>query len=476
MFEYKNPLEIEKSAQMKDLIIKNLEQENTGLKTMILDHQTNLKLNKEAIADLLATIKKDSEVNKKHARRGSWFSSGTKGSAPTEKTHLVNTINKFVSENLNLQNEVFRIQEIVGNSLQENSELRYQLAVLRERTESLSKKDACVQTSQKLTAPIQRQPLDPSPQNFYILRLKKKIRHYMELIKKYRGFLDELRHDYSMPSELIGNIEDMQVDDSFQLMSSYVESNLDVDSGLYDNTFNQDSKIENTFDLLECEYSKELKYIKEDISGNTTKKPQSNINKRMEDMQSHKTNSYFNYIKKVDVNKHRDSRGFPNASFGKSSRINDSESFHYDPRDEDKSNIRASKLGTNFQNEQDENERSLILPQFDTFSACPQIHKSDEFKKSQKTIRAFEEEAQKEAQIMAQERMTFGDDKIEVVKDIQVPKDNSLMDSFLLEITSKKPDWKSDEVKAKKAPARKYRNMYLKLAKGKKLKLPRKQD
>lgn len=342
--------------------------------------------------------------------------------------------------------------------------------MLQDHQASRKSQDASTQTDKKLeyVPKDQASAQDPTIPSVYINKLKKKIRHYMKIINKYRGFLDELRHDYSMPSELIGNIEDMQVNDSIQLMSSYVQSNVDVDSGLYDNTFD-DGKTENTFDLLEYDYSKELKSIKQNTSGDTTNKPPVKIHQRMQDLNSHKTNSFFNYIKKVDTRKgNKPKYGYPNASFGKSSRIDDSESFHYDPRAEEESKEEKVEFYPNTGNLGEENDRSLSLPKFDTFAAVPQIKNTAEFHKLEKALPTYS--SSKETPRMKIDVPDKGPkwdyENIEVTKEPQIHRDDSMMDSFLLEIASDKPNWKSTEVRAKK-PTKKSRNKQLKFQRGK---------
>jgi len=59
MFDYKRPIDYEQMYGIQKQKIANLEIENQELKVQVNDHQTNLKLNKEAIAELLATLKQE---------------------------------------------------------------------------------------------------------------------------------------------------------------------------------------------------------------------------------------------------------------------------------------------------------------------------------------------------------------------------------------------------------------------------------
>ena len=270
MFDYK--------ASTKAVTIEALQTQNAELRQQVTDHQTNLKLNKEAIRDLLAAIRVDKEeVNSKaHRRKRSWW--GTKDKEPDSahnKTYLVNTINNFVTENLNLQNEVFRIQEILDNTLKESAEIKYQLAKRLHKKPHLKVKDAGIQVDLKGATTIAHKVSDTSHQNQLISKLKAKLRIYIKKISSYQRFLRSLVCDYSMPSELINDIQEMQVNDSFKLVNSYLDitSNVDINSQLYDRSLDEGLKKEDTLELLDQDFSKELKDMKLDISGDTTNKP-----------------------------------------------------------------------------------------------------------------------------------------------------------------------------------------------------------
>ena len=131
MFDYQGSKDLISTIQVQKSTIENLNRDNLNLRQQLIDYKTNLELNKDAIKDLVASMKPEEENNgksKSHERRSSWWGTSTKSSnqEANGKVHLVNTINKLVTENLNLQNEVFRIQELFDQNLKESAELRLQ--------------------------------------------------------------------------------------------------------------------------------------------------------------------------------------------------------------------------------------------------------------------------------------------------------------------------------------------------------------
>lgn len=167
-----------------------------------------------------------------------------------------------------------------------------------------------------------------------IARLRSKLRNYMKKLSEYQKFFGKLITDYSMPSELMENLQNMQVNDSFQLVKSYLDisSELDVNSQLYDFTLDDGAKKpDNTMELLEQDFSKELKMLKPDTSSDVTNKPTLHQNQYRVDECGQKTNSYFNYIKKLDKSSTSKKNDDVNDSFGMMDQINNSDSFHYKP-------------------------------------------------------------------------------------------------------------------------------------------------
>ena len=365
---------------------------------------------------------------------------------------------------------MFRIQEIWEYNYKENSELKYQLVLKSQKKEKASMKDASVQAKMKVGAITKSGALDTSIQNLYVNRLKAKLRHYMKIIDKYRGFLDEIRNDYEMPSELIGNIENMQVNDSIQLMSSFWASNLEVDSGLYDNTFD-DGKTENTFDLLEYDFSKELKSLKPDVSGNTTNKPSHRpshkTKHRQIDTSTHKTNSYFNYIKQMN-NSRANVQSIDSSEDSYRKSINNSESFHYRPQKKKERPPQWKKALKERVDELQEKEgidRSLSLPKFDTFNALPHIKQTAKFS-NEVEENLPENQVLETPRNMVQESIRWEEENIDMKKeDSKEQKDDSIMDSFLLELTAKKPQSKSTEIGTKNLKKKKSRNKHMKFIK-----------
>lgn len=272
--------------------------------------------------------------------------------------------------------------------------------------------------------------------------------------------MGSLANDYSMPSELIEDIQNMQVNDSFQLVNSFldVSSNLDINSQLYDHTFEYEDKKEDTMELLEADYSKELKNLKPDISGDTTNKmnaPRVRVNES-----GQKTNSYFNYIQKLHHSRVvPDKQEGLNESFGLIGEINRSDSFHYKPSYKTKdSHVHANSVNKRKNNVQqnididDKQEkqidRSLSLPKFDTFNACPQIKQTAYFSEN---LQRPEEIKPAVQNTPVQESLQWEGDNIEINQASKVIKDDSLADSFLLEIAKSA---KSQEVAKPKLPQR----------------------
>lgn len=127
MFDYRTRDDMQGQLAVQTEIIFNLEQQNKELVQQVDDYKTNLRLNKDAIRELLTSMQSQNQPpSPKHKRKSSWW--GTKSPQDTqwtkEKAYFINTINKFVTENLNLQNEMFRVHEQLEAKTKEASELR----------------------------------------------------------------------------------------------------------------------------------------------------------------------------------------------------------------------------------------------------------------------------------------------------------------------------------------------------------------
>lgn len=87
-------------------------------------------------------------------------------------------------------------------------------------------------------------------------------------------------------------------------------------------------------------------------------------------------------------------------------------------------------------------DRSLSLPKFDTFNACPEIKETAYF--SEAVGKKVHQDISQESGNMTprgkvQESIRWEEDKIEFNHASKVLKDDSLVDSFLLELTQRTP-------------------------------------
>ena len=186
MFDYQNSSDLISTIQTQKTTIANLNIENANLRQQIADYQTNLELNKDAIKDLISSMKQGEDTQTKtkgHGRRSSWWGTSAKPvetKDPHEKVHLVNTINKLVTENLNLQNEVFRIQEIFDKNLKESAELRIQSSLSFRSKRQIKTQSVQIQTDQVDCFPSNIGS-DKVPQlNKWIEMLKNQVKVYLK--------------------------------------------------------------------------------------------------------------------------------------------------------------------------------------------------------------------------------------------------------------------------------------------------------
>ena len=126
MFDYQSPKDYKQQILAQNQRIQTLELQNIELKRQIEDYQVNLRINKDNVKELTEYMKNhQAEDYKDQAfkRKKSWWTRTNKNTE--NRSQLVNTINRLVTENLNLQNEVFRIQEVLELTLQQVAEVRY---------------------------------------------------------------------------------------------------------------------------------------------------------------------------------------------------------------------------------------------------------------------------------------------------------------------------------------------------------------
>ena len=141
--------------------------------------------------------------------------------------------------------------------------------------------------------------------------------------------------DYSMPSELITDIQKMQVNDSLQLAnSSYLEASSihEVQSFLYENEPVDVSS--GKFEELkeEAEYNKASKNMHWNISNEVTDKQFDARKCNKVNTSGQKTNSFFNYIKNVQKKPQPKNIVGLAESSNMMSDFDLSESFHYKPK------------------------------------------------------------------------------------------------------------------------------------------------
>jgi hypothetical protein len=459
MFDYRSRDDIQRQLDVQTEIIFNLEQQNNELVQQVGDYKTNLRLNKDAIRELLSSMQSQNKPSSpKHKRKASWWGTKPTKESSCDKAYFINTINKFVTENLNLQNEMFRVHEQLEARIKEISELRWKVARWKGQKEVKSKVEKkTVEVAIQAEVEAKKVMIKPkfsfqNGQTEIIARLRSKLRSYMKKLSEYQKFFGKLISDYSMPSELMANLQNMQVNDSFQLVKSYLDisSELDVNSQLYDYTLEDGvKKQDNTMELLEQDFSKELKMLKPDISSDITNKPTLHQNQYKVDEYGQKTNSYFNYIKRLDKSGASKKNENINDSFGMMDHINNSDSFHYKPSWKAKNDhlqtsamVKKKPKASKQSSIERHNDRSLSLPKFDTFSACPEIKKTADF--SEAAVRKEWEETNPEEGCMTprgkiQESIKWEEDKIELSQASKIIKDDSLVDSFLLELTQRAP-------------------------------------
>lgn len=126
MFDYQSPKDYKQQILAQNQRIQTLELQNIELKRQIEDYQVNLRINKDNVKELTEYMKNHQAEDYKdqaHKRKKSWWTRANKNTE--NRSQLVNTINRLVTENLNLQNEVFRIQEVLELTLQQVAEVRY---------------------------------------------------------------------------------------------------------------------------------------------------------------------------------------------------------------------------------------------------------------------------------------------------------------------------------------------------------------
>ena len=142
--------------------------------------------------------------------------------------------------------------------------------------------------------------------------------------------------EYSMPSELITDIHNMQVNDSLQLAnSSYLGASSinEVQSFLYENEPADVSsgKIESLKREIVRNLNSVSKNTHSNISGEITNKQFDPRKVNKADMSGQKTNSFFNYIKNIKKNPPSNKKEVGESS-NMMSDFDFSDSFHYKPK------------------------------------------------------------------------------------------------------------------------------------------------
>lgn len=248
----------------------------------------------------------------------------------------------------------------------------------------------------------------------------------------------------------------MQANDSLHLINSYLDISSNIlapDSSIYEGEAEDiltNQRPNDTADLLGKDFALELERIKNEVSDDLSgisnlKAPRGHyVNDSKYENNKKNTSSYFNYIQNVghkDTSNHieEDSKlADLNESFGVVHQMkNNSGSFHYKPDiHQNKSHLKLQSISkskpskTPKQPSQERiNDRSLSLPNFDTFNALPHIKQTADFSNPKR------EEKQNIGivQTQPQESMHWEEDKIEFSHPQQQIND-SLADSFLLEI------------------------------------------
>ena len=151
--------------------------------------------------------------------------------------------------------------------------------------------------------------------------------------------------------------------------------------------------------------------------------------------------------------------------------LNRSDSFHYKPACKSKnSHLQTSALNRKKiqkqPSQEKQAERSLSLPHFETFNACPQIKQTAYFSE---TVPQQKEESKgdvdwKNLKNLVQESLHWEGDKIQINDNSRAPRDDSMVDSFLMEFNNycQKPTSEAtqivdqkDNISAIKPPANK---------------------